>query len=78
MRGKGFIYRLRVVKCMVRMQGWKNGEGGIRCFHREVHGLFLFRANRGVTLVTRRISVRGWVEGWSNGVMREVECVRGM
>ena len=60
------------------MQGWKNGEGGLRCFQKEAHGLCLFRANRGVTLVTRRMSMRGWDKGWSKGVMREDECVRGI
>ena len=38
----------------------------------------LFRANKGVTIVTRRMSVRGWDKGWSKGLMREVEGVRGM
>ena len=60
------------------MQGWKNSEGGLRCFQREAHGLFLFRVNRAVTLVTRRMSVRGWYKSWSKGLMRVVECVRGM
>ena len=41
------------------MQGWKNGEGGLRCFESEEHRLCLFIGNRGVTLVTRRMSVRG-------------------
>ena len=45
---------------MVRMQGWKNGEGGLGCTQRGAHGLCLFRANKEVTLVTRRMSVRGW------------------
>ena len=36
----------------------------------------LFRAHREVTLVARRMSVRGWDKGWSKGVMRVVECVR--
>ncbi len=60
------------------MQGWKIGEGGLRFFQREARGLCLFRANRGVTLFTRRMTVRGWVKDWSMGVMREVECVREM
>ena len=67
-----------VVKWRVRMQGLKNGEGGLRFFQRETHGLCLFRDNRGVTLVTRRMSVRGWDKSWSKGVMREDECIRGM
>ena len=60
------------------MQGWKDGERELGCTERGAHGLCLFRANREVTLVTRRMSVRGWDKGWSKGVMREVECVRGM
>ena len=60
------------------MQGCKNGEEEIRCFQREAHELCLFRANRGVTLVTRRMRMREWDNGWSKGIMREDECVRGM
>ena len=59
MREEGFIYKLRVVKWRVKMQGWKNSEGWLRYFQREPHGLCLFRANTKVTLVTRRMSVRG-------------------
>ena len=68
------------MKWRVRIQGWKNGEGGLRCFQSEAHGLCLFRAKRGVTLVTRRMSMsmRGWDNGCSKGIMREDECVRGM
>ena len=46
------------------MQGWKNGEGGIRCFQREAHRSCLFGANRGVTLVTRMMNVREQDKGW--------------
>ena len=66
------------MKWRVKMQGWKSGEGRLRCFQRETHGLCLFGANRGVTLVTRMMSVRGRDNGWSKGKMREDECVRGM
>ena len=45
------------------MKIWKNGEGGLRFFQREAHGLCLFRANRRVALVTRRMSVKGWDKG---------------
>lgn len=51
-----------VVRWRVRMQGWKNGEGGLGCFERGAHGLCLFVAKQGVTLVTRRMSVRGWAK----------------
>ena len=48
------------------------------CIEWRAHGLCFLGANRGVTLVTRRMSVRGWDNGWSKGVMREEECGRGM
>ena len=78
MGGEDFIYRPRVVKWMLRMQGWKNGEGRLRLFQREAHGLCSFGTNRAAIVVTRRMSVRGWDKGWSEGVMRVVACVRGM
>ncbi len=69
MRGKGFIYKLT---------GREMEGQDVKMEEREAHGLCFSRANRGVTLVTRRMSVRGWDKGWSKGVMREDECVRGM
>ena len=55
MKGEGSIYRLMGRE----MDGQEDGEGGSRCTQKGAHGLCLFRANREVTLVTRRISVRG-------------------
>ena len=67
------------------MQGWKNGEGGLGCFERGAHELCLFVSNQGVTLFTRRISVRGWttwmVIGSNEGgrvCKRDVRGINGM
>ena len=51
MKGEGFIYRPRGREM--------DGERGSRCTQKGAHGLCLFRTNREVTLVTRRVSVRG-------------------